>query len=366
MARPLPVNYRPSRGSAQDDIQLLLDECDRMQRNWDLPNLGLPANGKTQNGRKRADLKTDSATGPKGNGQIRDMLSWALARHHALEEENKQSIGSESVETNAMADALQDAKDALADAKLRMRVAEASERAKIKEKLEKEMGQARRRSSAASAADSQKPTPRDEVVESEVHSEPPAAAASKLPESEAAGQKVEVKEGQEERRAIPLVPRPPSQDPAIVRPPRWKVVGGVGKGGIIVREKRDLQSQQFEERLSTGAVVEQTELVGDRLHYWRLSGSGPESGWVSLRMAQKDLLVLVKPPLRHWRSELTPVLRSSSAHSERPRPAMSLPRLPQPKSAPPPARMRQDHSLPPLPLNQDRAMYSMQSLQSVT
>lgn len=135
---------------------------------------------------------------------------------------------------------------------------------------------------------------------------------------------------------------------------------------IIVREKRDLQSQQFEERLSTGAVVEQTELVGDRLHYWRLSGSGPESGWVSLRMAQKDLLVLVKPPLRHWRSELTPVLRSSSAHSERPRPAMSLPRLPQPKSAPPPARMRQDHSLPPLPLNQDRAMYSMQSLQSVT
>lgn len=112
------------------------------------------------------------------------MLSWALARHHALEEENKclgtiftrmisqeyiilyyttakqtpsntycietilvtytkkhvssvsgkrllshhhecrQSIGSESVETNAMADALQDAKDALADAKLRMRVAE--------------------------------------------------------------------------------------------------------------------------------------------------------------------------------------------------------------------------------------------------
>jgi len=364
MARPLPVNYRPSRGSAQDDIQLLLDECDRMQRNWDLPNLGLPATGKTQNGRKRAS-KTDSAT-DKGNGQIRDMLSWALARHHALEEENKPSIGSESVETNAMADALQDAKDALADAKLRMRVAEASERAKIKEKLEKEMGQARRRSSAASAADSQKPTPRDEVVESEVHSPSPPAAASKLRESEAAGEKAEVKEGQEERRAVPLVPRPPSQDPAIVRPPRWKVVGGVGKGGIIVREKRDLQSQQFEERLSTGAVVEQTELVGDRLHYWRLSGSGPESGWVSLRMAQKDLLVLVKPPLRHWRSELTPVLRSSSAHSERPRPAMSLPRLPQPKSAPPPARMRQDHSLPPLPLNQDRAMYSMQSLQSVT
>ena len=32
----------------------------------------------------------------------------------------------ESAETNAMADALQDAKDALADAKLRIRVAEAN------------------------------------------------------------------------------------------------------------------------------------------------------------------------------------------------------------------------------------------------
>jgi hypothetical protein len=34
-------------------------------------------------------------------------------------------LSTESAETNAMADALQDAKDALADAKLRIRVAEA-------------------------------------------------------------------------------------------------------------------------------------------------------------------------------------------------------------------------------------------------
>lgn len=106
---------------------------------------------------------------------------------------------------------------------------------------------------------------------------------------------------------------------------------------IIVREKRDLQSQQFEERLSTGALVEQNELIGDRLHYSRVSGSGPDTGWVSIRMAHKDLLVLMKPPLRHWRSELVPVLRSSSAQSER-RPTVSLPRLPQPKSAPPVTR----------------------------
>ena len=47
------------------------------------PDLGAAVEGSSVD-----DFK-DSATGPKGNGQIRDMLSWALARHHALEEENK-------------------------------------------------------------------------------------------------------------------------------------------------------------------------------------------------------------------------------------------------------------------------------------
>lgn len=366
MARP--ANYRPSR-SAQDDIQHLLDECDRMQRNWDLPDLGLPSNGKSgRTGRRKASNKADSV-GDKGNGSgIRDMLSWALARHQALEEDVKMDtcLSTESAETNAMADALQDAKDALADAKLRIRVAEASERARIKEKLEKEMGQVRRRASAPNASDVQKATPKPTprvheaqgAKEMEEVTEPPVPPASKIPESEEPGEREEHR--REHRCAVPLVPRPPSQDPAYVRPPRWKVVGGVGKGGIIVREKRDLQSLQLEERLSTGALVEQTELIGDRLHFSKVSGSGPETGWVSIRMASKDLLVVVKPPLRHWRSELVPVLRSSSAQCrERPR-VVSLPRLPQPKSAPPPTRTRedrQDHSLPPLPFTQDRSMY---------
>ena len=116
---------------------------------------------------------------------------------------------------------------------------------------------------------------------------------------------------------------------------------------IIVRERRDLHSEQLSERLSTGALVEQIELIADRLHYCRLSGSGPDEGWVSLHMAQKELLQLVKPPLRHWRSEAP--LRSSSAHSERPARPISLPRLPQPKSAPPRTRPQRDLSLPPLP-----------------
>lgn len=143
---------------------------------------------------------------------------------------------------------------------------------------------------------------------------------------------------------------------------------------IIVRQERDLQSEQLTERLSTGAIVEEIELFGDRLHYSRLSGTGPQTGWVSLRMARKELLIPVKPPARparpllgqapgrparpewrHWHSEelpftqMEPPIRSSSAQSERcERKPTSLPRLPQPKSAPPP-RTRPDLTLPPLP-----------------
>mmetsp|Transcript_20576 Transcript_20576/g.64782 ORF Transcript_20576/g.64782 Transcript_20576/m.64782 type:complete len:419 (+) Transcript_20576:63-1319(+) len=71
----------------------------------------------------------------------------------------------------------------------------------------------------------------------------------------------------------------------------WEVVGGVDKGGILVRSGRELSSPQAASRLSTGARVLQLELVGERLRYERLEGAGPDSGWVSLRLAGKELLV---------------------------------------------------------------------------
>merc|ERR1719326_1512952 len=74
-------------------------------------------------------------------------------------------------------------------------------------------------------------------------------------------------------------------------PQNWKVVGGSDKGGIIVRAGKELKSEQLADRLSTGALVEQVELVGDRLHYKRLSGTGPEDGWVSLTFKEKPLVV---------------------------------------------------------------------------
>lgn len=70
----------------------------------------------------------------------------------------------------------------------------------------------------------------------------------------------------------------------------WVVVGGVEKCGILVRCGRELSSPEAESRLSTGAVVRELDLVGDRLHYARVRGAGPEEGWVSLRLKDRALL----------------------------------------------------------------------------
>eukprot|EP00440_Ansanella_granifera_P058202 gb/GFBE01063086.1/.p1 GENE.gb/GFBE01063086.1/~~gb/GFBE01063086.1/.p1 ORF type:complete len:334 (+),score=61.30 gb/GFBE01063086.1/:1-1002(+) len=74
----------------------------------------------------------------------------------------------------------------------------------------------------------------------------------------------------------------------------WEVVGGRDKGGVLVREGSQLSSAQCTERLSTGSVVRQIELMGDRLHFQRLSGTGPETGWVSIRLKDKELLIPAK------------------------------------------------------------------------
>lgn len=71
----------------------------------------------------------------------------------------------------------------------------------------------------------------------------------------------------------------------------WKVVGGADKGGILVRTGQDLKSPEAFERLSTGAVVREEELVAERLHYVLVSGAGPSSGWVSTKVTGKDLVV---------------------------------------------------------------------------
>ena len=72
---------------------------------------------------------------------------------------------------------------------------------------------------------------------------------------------------------------------------RWKVVGGGDKGGILVREKKETSSEQLDARLATHAVVEELQLSGERLNFRKIEGEGPETGWVSIRLKGKELLV---------------------------------------------------------------------------
>lgn len=102
----------------------------------------------------------------------------------------------------------------------------------------------------------------------------------------------------------------------------WEVVGGTDKGGIIVREGKDLQSPQTADRLSTGALIKELALEGDRVHYERLTGSGPARGWVSCKLKGKDLIIRTDkaPPAEKPASApvLAPAAELSAAVDEPP------------------------------------------------
>jgi len=74
-------------------------------------------------------------------------------------------------------------------------------------------------------------------------------------------------------------------------PQLWDVVGGAEKGGILVREGQEISSAQNPLRLSVGAVIQEIELIGDRLRFELVVGAGPASGWVSTTLRAKALVV---------------------------------------------------------------------------
>ncbi|CAJ1404968.1 unnamed protein product [Effrenium voratum] len=72
-------------------------------------------------------------------------------------------------------------------------------------------------------------------------------------------------------------------------PHLWEVVGGADKGGIVVREGRELSSAA-RERLATGSAIEEIQLIDSRLHFRRLAGAGPDEGWVTTVLSGKVLV----------------------------------------------------------------------------
>lgn len=71
----------------------------------------------------------------------------------------------------------------------------------------------------------------------------------------------------------------------------WEVVGGSRKGGITVRMGFSHTSPKLEGLLSHSAKVRALEQTDGRIYYELLSGSGPQSGWVSIRFQGKFLML---------------------------------------------------------------------------
>lgn len=70
----------------------------------------------------------------------------------------------------------------------------------------------------------------------------------------------------------------------------WTVVGGRENGGLVVRAESALTSEQLSSRLETGAVVQELDAIGNRLSFAKISGRGPDRGWVSIAHASRPLL----------------------------------------------------------------------------
>eukprot|EP00444_Apocalathium_aciculiferum_P047634 CAMPEP_0183500308 /NCGR_PEP_ID=MMETSP0371-20130417/2376_1 /TAXON_ID=268820 /ORGANISM="Peridinium aciculiferum, Strain PAER-2" /LENGTH=95 /DNA_ID=CAMNT_0025694351 /DNA_START=90 /DNA_END=374 /DNA_ORIENTATION=+ len=77
--------------------------------------------------------------------------------------------------------------------------------------------------------------------------------------------------------------------------PCFRVCGGAEGGGIIVRAGEDVQSNVFA-WLEPDSQIETLMLKGGRLQYHLLTGKGPQSGWVSTKFKDKDLVELCERP----------------------------------------------------------------------
>lgn len=78
----------------------------------------------------------------------------------------------------------------------------------------------------------------------------------------------------------------------------WEVVGGAVKGGIPATRGRSTGSAPEAELLTTGALVELQELVGERVRFERIEGAGPDAGWASTKERGPKGLPLMAPRRR--------------------------------------------------------------------
>jgi len=87
----------------------------------------------------------------------------------------------------------------------------------------------------------------------------------------------------------------------------WVVTGGKNRGGLLVRLAVDTTSHAHHAVLEPGAVVKEMQVINGRLYYEKITGVGPNYGWVTLQIGDRNLL-------ERYEGEI-PVLRQISEPS---------------------------------------------------
>merc|ERR1711907_815588 len=72
---------------------------------------------------------------------------------------------------------------------------------------------------------------------------------------------------------------------------RWVVVGGANTGGINVQSGSQVLSEDLEERLATGAMIEQIDMQDGKVLFQKINGDGPMCGWATVAFDGAPLLV---------------------------------------------------------------------------
>lgn len=97
----------------------------------------------------------------------------------------------------------------------------------------------------------------------------------------------------------------------------WEVIGGRDTGGVLVRIEQDLKSAEASpSRLSCGSMVKELLLVGTRLKFELISGCGPNTGWVTTKLADKDLLVTCSSDVQPEHTAAEELELAIMSHSE--------------------------------------------------
>lgn len=72
---------------------------------------------------------------------------------------------------------------------------------------------------------------------------------------------------------------------------QWVVVGGVNNGGIVVQLGNEAQAEDCDQRLATGATVQELKMEDGKILFKKIAGEGPPCGWASLAQNGEPLLL---------------------------------------------------------------------------